>query len=194
MTRQAIAILVLVFTAALAVSACSQATKYRVLTFFLDGVPEPGAVARDGEGIEKDLSTPSADDGRARRVSTKPPQYVHPPYRENRCKACHDPETRQLFSTPQEGLCRRCHTGLPGNVVYVHGPVAVSDCLFCHHHHASTHKNVLLDEPRALCFRCHKRQDLTVGLHHETIDQQLCTECHNPHGADNRFFLKRAER
>ena len=82
---------------------------------------------------------------------------------------------------------------LPGDARYVHGPVVVSDCFFCHHYHNSIYAGVLIAESTDLCLRCHNGADLTKGAHHEALDQSACTECHDPHVGDNRFFVKQDE-
>lgn len=97
-----------------------------------------------------------------------------------------------MFRSLEEGLCVSCHRPLVADVTYLHGPVVVNDCTFCHHYHGSPHPKMLLDDPADLCFRCHDSDDLTQEDHHAAIEGELCFTCHDPHGADNRFFLKRA--
>jgi len=178
----------------LAASACSQTTRYRVLNFLFDGVPDPAKVAqadaaRDPSRTGQDEESASGEsEPKARVVS-----YPHPPYRDNRCGACHNMTTGGMNRTAQEGLCESCHGDVPGKVRYVHGPVAVSDCLFCHHPHTSVIPKLLLRKPTDLCLQCHDRDDLTKGTHHEETDESSCTDCHGAHGGDNPFFLKRVE-
>jgi predicted CXXCH cytochrome family protein len=119
--------------------------------------------------------------------------HNHPPYREGRCRTCHNPDDGQLFRTLQEGLCQTCHPDIPGETGYVHGPVAVNDCLFCHHYHRSQNPKLLLGDAKATCFRCHKRDSLTAGQYHARIEEQGCLTCHDPHQGNNPFFLKQPE-
>ncbi|MFH0980191.1 MAG: cytochrome c3 family protein [Planctomycetota bacterium] len=174
---------------------CSPQTRYRVSRFFFDGVPEPGALP----------PPPGYPGGPTRAGAEGPAQpgeqwapartvYAHPPYRDNRCGACHNPQTGELFRTAPEGLCRNCHPDVPGKAPYVHGPVVVSDCLFCHHYHHSYYPKLLLEESTATCFRCHDVAGLTTGPHHANAVRTACVECHDPHGGTNRFFVKRSER
>lgn len=192
-TRRVLILSILLLHTWLLLAACSDTSKYRVLSFFFDGVPKPGASAPGGEPPPE--HTPANDSV----VSVQPLEpirrkvYSHPPYLANRCGACHSAEDGQPFKTAQEGLCRGCHEGVPGDVRYVHGPVNDNACLFCHHYHASAYPKVLLDEPTKLCFRCHDGADLTTGPHHETMERQSCVECHNPHGGNDRFFLVRTD-
>lgn len=179
-------------TCAVILPACYTPVRYRVLTFFFDGVPEPGTAVTVGyapptKARKEEPGTPPKLQAAARDV------FAHPPYRDGRCGSCHNIRTGQLYRTPQEGLCQGCHTDIPGQAKYVHGPVALSYCLFCHHHHTSAYPKVLHGDVTATCFRCHQREDLTEGPHHETIGTQQCTVCHNPHGGADRFFLKRDE-
>lgn len=170
-------------------AACSQQRRYELLSFFFDGVPEPGWTPH--EGYAPPARQLPADTAAA--TTRRPPRIVihaHPPYRENRCGRCHNRETGQLVKTPEDGLCMMCHAGLTRDARYVHGPVAVNACLFCHHHHGTPYRKVLREPPPALCLQCHDRDDLTSGDHHDSIKDRACTECHDPHGAGDRFFLK----
>jgi predicted CXXCH cytochrome family protein len=193
--RQTMVISALLAAAAVVGWACAPQARYRVLRFFFDGVPEPGAPPRlpgypaePGRGEERG--------GPAGAESKLIPRtvYAHAPYKEDRCGACHSPQTGELSRSVQAGLCRSCHPGVPGPAPYVHGPVAVSDCLFCHHYHYSVYPKLLLSEATALCLRCHEGADLTAEAHPEPVLRRTCVECHNPHGGENRFFLKRTER
>ncbi len=185
--RRVIAVLAVALALASWAAACSSATKYRALTFFFDGVPDPNAVPQVGYASSGGVMpgiTPAGE-----RVAAI--QYAHKPYRENLCGGCHDPQTGQTYMPPNEGLCGRCHAGFTRDMKFVHGPAAVEHCAFCHHHHASAYEGVLHVGPTETCLRCHAREDLNGGDYHATIDEEVCTKCHNPHGGDDRFFLKR---
>jgi predicted CXXCH cytochrome family protein len=200
--------------------ACSEATRHRVLEFLFDGVPQPGAETTVGYAPSGRRMAPAGMDPSAVTEAPARQVFPHPPYRDGRCGRCHRPLDGQLFRRPEEGLCQGCHTEVPGEVRYVHGPVAVSACAFCHHHHGSSRPKLLLDDVTALCLSCHQRQDLTEGPHHETIsetakrrnvetihdpqsaipnpqspiDARPCTDCHQPHGGADRFFLRPSPR
>jgi predicted CXXCH cytochrome family protein len=149
---------------------CSSSARYKVLSFFFDGVPPPGseseggASGNDRTGYRKPKrGIRSAEQALA---LAKPTTFPHPPYEQYRCTACHDMEKGELVQTPEEGLCARCHPGVATRPRFVHGPVAAGACLECHHPHESKIRGLLLDDPTTLCLRCHDAEDLSVGDHH----------------------------
>lgn len=170
-------------------------TRYRVLSYFFDGVPDPNAPAPAVEPtITGDALTAVDSAGPAGpEVPIKRMFYAHTPYRKNQCGGCHNRRTGRMFRPLGEGLCVGCHRDLVKDLPYLHGPAVVNACAFCHHYHGSSHPKMLLDEASRLCFRCHERDDLTVGEHHTTVDQETCVACHDAHGGTDRFFLKRSE-
>ena len=182
-----------IWIAALAIltlaGACSGPAGYRVLSFFFDGVPRPGesAARRSAFGLGSTAQTPDESEVGASR---RKPVFVHAPYREKRCRACHDLDSGLLTKTAGEGLCQTCHADVPGPVVYVHGPIAVNECLACHNPHKSEYPRLLRDDPQTVCCGCHKKTDLTTGAHHDSVEQHSCSECHAAHGGRDRFFLK----
>lgn len=173
--------------------ACSQANRFRILSFFFDGVPQPGSQASDvapADGGGRPDGKPAEEPFQSQQIARAPVQHAHPPYKQGRCGTCHNVEDGQLFKSPQEGLCSTCHGPLTRDPIYLHGPVAANDCLFCHHHHASPYSKILLREPNETCGQCHDPEDLTEGVHHATIERETCIACHDPHGGDNKLFLK----
>jgi predicted CXXCH cytochrome family protein len=189
-----VASLLVLLAAAAAIPACSEEKRHRVLSFFFDGVPEPGATPPP-RGYEP---LPS----RGQRVFAIPPEravpevmtFAHEPFRAGDCTGCHQRTTGELLRPVDQGLCQSCHADVPGPATFVHGPVAVRDCLFCHHPHGSTHPAILVDDATRLCLSCHERTDLTGGAHHAEVDLRACIACHDPHAGDDRSFLKRTER
>ena len=182
--------LLLFFAFVAGASACAPSVRHRVLTFFVDGVPEPGAEPTVGYPVDSHamVGPPGQEAEASPRARTV--HYAHPPYRENRCGSCHNPQDGQVQRSPEEGLCLTCHGELARKPTFLHGPVAVNACTFCHHHHTSTYPNLLLEDPAVICFGCHEEDDLTTGPHHEDRSTQPCLQCHDPHGGSDRFFLK----
>ena len=169
---------------------CAEPTRHKVLSFFFDGVPAPGGSAP--EGTEPGPTMEPADDLVATATRPAQPTFAHEPYRTGACSRCHDAESGGLVRGLDAGLCRMCHGGIDGELRYVHGPVAVDACTYCHHYHSAFRPNLLLREPRALCLSCHEVADLTEGSHHQDLDG-ACTDCHDPHGGADRYFLRRNE-
>ncbi|MCP4593501.1 MAG: hypothetical protein GY842_22415 [bacterium] len=120
------------------------------------------------------------------------------------CARCHrreDLTAGRYHAADGEQACVDCHDPHAGDNpfllklrtdwgTYVHGPVAVGDCAFCHRGQAPVDSASALSPRTALCLRCHQRADLTEGLHHGAKDEQDCTTCHDPHGGENVYFLK----
>jgi len=168
---------------------CAESTRYRILTFFFDDVPMPGEVPRKGYG-PLGGSRKHRVRQQARRPATVGVVFAHTPYAQGKCGGCHLPSTGALVSTPKNGLCQICHRDLPGDAPFVHGPVAVNACLFCHDHHAAPRPKVLRKEPDELCYLCHVREGILEGSHHKEVGEHSCIDCHSPHMGNNRFFLK----
>ena len=86
-----------------------------------------------------------------------------------------------------------CHADNPKKKKYTHGPMAVNDCLACHHYHKSAHPKVLVADAQTVCFHCHETEELRTDEHHATIEKERCIDCHDAHGGDDRFFLIKKE-
>ncbi len=180
---------VIAVTTILLGSACSQTSRYRVLTFFFEGVPPPGGFV-DGPNEGQDGSgVPGAFGALPPKRQTR---HLHPPFKDMECRKCHDMYAGKMVKLPEEGLCLDCHAEFLDERPFLHGPAAVNACLLCHHYHESERPKLLLDEAQSLCLICHVREDLLQGEHHDTMESTEggCTTCHDPHGGNNRFFLK----
>lgn len=189
-TRSTLGRFLLGLALAAGASACAPTVRHGVLTFFFDGVPEPGAEPTVGYPVESQPMVGPAGREAATGPRARTVHYAHPPYRENRCGTCHNVQDGQLQRSPEEGLCLTCHSELAREPTFLHGPVAVNACTFCHHHHTSIYPQLLLEDPATICFGCHEEDDLTTGPHHEERSTQPCLQCHDPHGGSDRFFLR----
>ena len=181
-------LLIVLLIAVLAVSSCSSARRYEVLSFFFDGVPPPGGTPADS------LADPVSDltTEREPRVAI-PRTFVHPPYEEGDCDLCHDLPDGRTFRGgtaliyPVRELCTMCHdekdaASLREANRWVHGPVAAGECTACHSPHQSIHPFMLRREPGPeLCTYCHQEENVRDRPSHAEFQTAPCLDCHSPH-------------
>ena len=154
---------------------CEAQTRYKVLSFFFDGVPAPQDRSLLADGA--DAKGPAG--GRVQRASK------HGPYEAKMCAACHDPNTNALL-LPKDKLCLKCHELQTGS--RQHGPFASGGCLVCHDPHRSSSEHLLVAPVQEFCMYCHEPRDIYSRKVHQGMTMS-CTACHNPHGSDNEYFL-----
>jgi len=166
---------------AIAAAGCSPETRYRTLSLFFDGVPDP-AMQKPG----------AAGGGKGGTAATDPsgkPGYVsHGPYAAKLCEACHRGDDNSLL-LPVEDLCLNCHV-LNIKKKHIHGPVASGGCRACHHPHGSGKPFLLSSEPTTFCLTCHARAAVANQEVHRSAQGTQCTECHDPHGSDNDHLMR----
>jgi len=85
-----------------------------------------------------------------------------------------------LVYAGQGCITQKCHAGMLG-FKFVHGPVAVQDCVMCHKQ-TGDHSFKIAAQGSDLCYICHDRMPKGHG--------DACTKCHDPHGSDKEFQLK----
>lgn len=165
--------------AILALSGCSPETRYTALSFFFDGVPQPGEQMTMGPG------------GRtmAERVERAAAGNKHGPYAAKMCSACHHQDGSNQLILPVEQLCLNCHD-LNIKKRKIHGPVASGGCRVCHDPHGTGKPFLLVAEPSQFCFTCHDAAEVGSRKVHQDAIGVECTNCHNPHGSDKDFLLK----
>lgn len=169
--------------------------RYRVLSFFFDGVPVPPGMLGDmpelaegGPEAQRRAQANGAAPGAAR-----PAFFYHEPYVDRSCFGCHDRDAG--FKVPERGgdVCRSCHASHfeyePGD--WGHGPAALGECRLCHQPHKSEHRALLTAEHTSLCLSCHDASGLIDTPHHATAKAgvEQCGSCHDPHLAGNRKLL-----
>ncbi len=167
-------------------SGCTAQRRYRVLSFFFDGVPDPNAppgLASTGE--ESDTANGSVAVKRA-------VVYVHKPYADNECDSCHVGATGQFedFKKLESSICMKCHSKVPTRYPVMHGPVAAVECLWCHVPHESTIKGMLKEPAPAVCMQCHDRELLSANPPEHMIADKSCLDCHLPHGGPKHKLLR----
>jgi predicted CXXCH cytochrome family protein len=169
---------------------CSRVKHRDVLTFFFDGVEPPSPA-----GFERGPRDPNEALVQAAQA---PAWYVHEPTRD--CTNCHDTQRQSqspgqaYLIAPVPGLCYECHDDPTVSAKFVHGPVAVGQCLFCHQQHKSRIKHLLLAAEPDLCYLCHDVANIVAIPAHLTERPSLCTDCHDPHVSFERPLLKEGVR
>lgn len=165
---------------------CSVKKNRKLLEFFFDGVPEPGVTERQNSGTEKKPA------GRKRRPAAAKAfvkiESRHPDYYKNICNNCHNRSASNFLKTDKKELCFTCHKPEAFTGPFVHGPVAVKQCLACHLPHESKYDHLLRAKIDALCDQCHNQERVETP---DPCDRgKVCTDCHAAHVADNKYFIK----
>lgn len=178
----------------MALGACNAGTRYKMLSFFFDGVPPPrGYPARPGSQLEeKTTSTLRAAmaAGARRRAPAAVPTALpivstHPPVANKQCDQCHDTRRGLALFANEIQLCDRCHGKMRKEKKWNHGPINLGSCLPCHRAHDSPYPH-LLDKPiPALCLGCHEEPSLgkCPRGNPDKIPPKAakCIDCHDPH-------------
>lgn len=181
--------------AAFMLGCASAEQRYKVLSFFFDGVPPPQGY----QGPVYDLLA-KREQVLARAVQVQRPTetaeqkitWYHQPYVQRQCFDCHEREAG--YGTPDDATaaCRRCHDSYFEIEPYdwVHGPVASGECGLCHEPHQSEHQYLLTEGQPALCFECHDPGFVATDPYHAALGPEpVCSDCHDPHAAGNRLLL-----
>ena len=162
---------------------CSDIQRHRVLTFFFDGVPPIGLEYLDPNSPEYRRALESGVFAKQRSR--------HEPYED--CSLCHDDGSQRVFGAggmnmeiPE--LCFECHQD--DRKLYVHGPVAVGECLFCHDPHGSSNEKLLKKPIPVLCFQCHDSKYILEIEGHSSRMDAFCNECHEGHSSSIKRLLK----
>ena len=159
---------------------CSGRKHYKTLSFFFDGVPDPAA---DSTGTRLT----------AERGGVKFTVYVHKPYAENNCKACHEGDRTQFFTLaaavgPTADKCLTCHADVPHQYPNMHGPVAVNACTWCHSPHQSANAHLLKSTPNKVCMQCHGPTGLSPSTANHADPKANCLDCHSGHGGERNLL------
>ena len=183
-----------------AVIGCNSDVRYRILSFFFDGVPPPeGATTRPTPvvgpwGIPLDPDDPEAKKFLARAAARGPakyePAFLHQPFEKRLCAECHNPE--KSYQAPvADDTCAKCHAPYYRyrSDDWVHGPVALGMCATCHKSHQSKYPGLLTMDVPDMCFSCHDASRILWRPQHAGAETLRCTKCHDPHLAGNRLLL-----
>jgi predicted CXXCH cytochrome family protein len=171
----------------------NEVERHKVLTFFFDGVPPLGGEEFDEGPI--DANFPQA----RRRPETV--WYIHEPAKTKKdCVRCHGNRLQMGFSREVQmtakvpGLCYECHESLIPTAMegWVHGPVSVGVCLFCHDPHRTQHQHLLKRPIPDLCFWCHEKKAIELIPDHSQEIYSKCNYCREGHVSPARFLLKQS--
>ncbi len=169
---------------------CSPKTRYQVLSFFFDGVPNPEQPSK------KQSNRLAADslNNKSRKLTLRqhqtPEQTMHPPFADRDCGACHDMRGGNSLIAPMPDLCYECHDDFRQEMPKLHGLVEAGACTTCHHPHVSKNKMLLTRSGQEMCLHCHDTRDVQKNEVHEEVEAMACTECHDAHGGEEPPFLK----
>lgn len=99
------------------------------------------------------------------------------------------PFVLQGISSADSCITDKCHSKI-GKEKYVHGPVAVGECLICHEK-TGAHKFKRIVNVRSLCFKCH---DSKTGIHNNLNPKtsegyRECCNCHDAHQSPQPHML-----
>ena len=183
-----IGLMLLVFLGIFAVS-CDEVERHDVLTFFFEGVPPLG---------QDQLKEEFVDSGSLQQSQTRTKEiwFIHQPRKD--CTLCHDKSRQRVFSSqtylkkPVPELCYECHADYTTSASYVHGPVAVGQCLLCHNPHKSQVEHLLKEPPPQLCYICHNIDTVKLIPAHLVKQEFACTDCHNAHTSSVKYLLNEA--
>lgn len=172
----------ILFTISLCIAAgvflgCSPEKKYKVLSFFFDGVPAPA--------------------GAATGSSATLVMHQHKPYADGTCGKCHPSDDVQLSVTEASDIaavnasvCLRCHQNTPTEYEVMHGPVAIGQCLLCHAPHESPIAGLLRAPAIKLCSQCHSPEMMVADRPEHKDSKADCLSCHVGHGGPKHGLLR----
>lgn len=112
----------------------------------------------------------------------------------SQCTSCHaahaSPKVGGTDRTPE--LCYKCHESLEPAALkgWVHGPVAVGQCLLCHEPHRTRNPHQLRQRIPALCYGCHQEAAVNSVRDHAEESYADCSNCHESHTSLERPLLK----
>jgi len=175
---------------------CNREARYKILTFFFEGVPPLGS---ENQTVETE-TTMDVDELSQTHVAGE--KSVSRPLRQKRtskhkpvsdCSTCHIggmlTGERQL-ARPMPDLCYSCHTDYNAVGGYLHGPIAVGECSFCHDSHYSKYVYLQKAPQPELCYQCHLRENIATIAGHQENKEMICTKCHDPHVSSMKKLLK----
>lgn len=181
-----------VFSFFIFILACTPTSRYKILSVFLDGVPNPENQKEVFADSSVAVDTTIAQNNAKQAIRIKPKLYFHKPYNDKLCGKCHNMRQSFKILKPSPQLCYDCHENLDEKYPALHGPVAMGACETCHEPHKAKTEKLLVRDIDSLCVFCHEPADVFANQVHKNEQKTSCLTCHNPHGGDNSNLLKRA--
>jgi predicted CXXCH cytochrome family protein len=185
------ALLLFAVLAAVGLMGCNSQNRYRTLSFFFDGVPNPNApsdATRAGGAGAVDEFAPNA-------VVQK--VYIHKPYADGmidakKCAVCHEGSTNEFesFRAITSDVCLKCHKDKLTQYPVMHGPVSAVECTLCHAAHESTIPGMLNYPAPKVCAQCHVRELLSPNPPEHLAADSQCLSCHFGHGGPAHKLLR----
>lgn len=164
---------------------CTPQTRYKTLSFFFDGVPNPDAPnATDDRG--------GGSKGNSFTIAS-----THPPFDNENCGACHASSEQtgsmrgfDTFKKLTAEICSKCHAQVTEQFRYMHGPVVNGVCLMCHSPHESDQPHLLKLASPKVCLQCHQPNDLGPPIEAHSNPTNDCLVCHVGHGSSEHGLLR----
>jgi predicted CXXCH cytochrome family protein len=165
-------------------SGCSSQSRFRVLSIFFDGVPNPDAkvVVVDSLNTRKN-KIPNT------RNMVKSHFTFHEPFQKKQCGKCHSSDFSNSLLENIPDLCYKCHMDFRYEYEALHGPVASGACTMCHQPHRAKYEKLIKRKGREICLYCHDLGNVVKNDAHEGEGETNCIDCHDPHGGDDEFFF-----
>ena len=160
---------------------CTAEKRYKVLSIFFDGVPDPNAPFAQIDEVDA-----------TGKPVIRAASFAHKPYADGKCDACHGSASGSTFESFQkldDSVCAKCHDKIPHEYPRMHGPVALGQCSLCHVPHESSVQYLLKDNAPTVCTTCHLKELLPASPP-EHLTERNCLDCHSGHGGTARALLK----
>lgn len=116
-------------------------------------------------------------------------QLQHPKLAD--CASCHVQAPNQAHRFTDKS-CTACHQMATPQDKFVHGPVAVGECLACHNPHGAEEPQLVRVFGPALCETCHVDTKAKLAEKRFTHDpvREDCATCHDPHASPAKYQLR----
>jgi predicted CXXCH cytochrome family protein len=161
-------------------SGCTAEKKYKILSIFFDGVPDPNAPVVDA-------NTAEVTDAGGKPVRV----ILHKPYADNNCAVCHGTaQDFADFTKIPSSICVKCHRKVVNQYPVMHGPVSAVECTWCHTPHESQIEHLLKMPAPDVCVQCHEPALLPTKVPEHLIAEKSCLDCHVAHGGAKHGLLR----